>query len=247
MHLDSSIIDFFTSCSLEELENLQLLKRKDTKFLLPFHLLNPFLKDLSSDYKILESNGNRIFNYRNIYYDTPQRTMFLQHHNKKINRYKIRKRIYTDTATSWGEIKQKTKNNTTKKKRILLNSEKIFDEFIKTETPFSISDLSVSLENKFKRITLINSKINEKITVDFDVESFFKEKQIAWPFLGIIEVKSKNINQSLVFDLMKKYGIRAHTFSKYAVAMLYLNNDLKYNNLKETLLLLNKIKQNNDT
>ena len=246
MYLDSTIIDFFDTCSLKELEDLQLLKRKDTKFLLPFNLLDSLLIRLQKDYKILENKGIRVFNYHSIYYDSFEKIMFLQHHNQKMNRYKIRKRIYTDFNLSWGEIKQKTKNNKTIKKRILLDNSIDFNTFINNTSSFSSIDLKEVLQNKFKRISLISKKETEKITIDFDIKSFSLKKEVTWPFLAIVEVKNNNKNQSLIFDLMKQYGIRTHSFSKYATAMVSLNSELKYNNLKETLLLLNKIKKTND-
>ena len=101
------------------------------------------------------------------------------------------------------------------------------------------------LQNNFKRISLINKCVQEKVTIDFGIKSSYKNKHIAWPFLLVVEVKNNIKNKSFVFDIMKKQKVKERSFSKYAMGMITLNPDLKYNNLKETLLLLNKIKDIN--
>ena len=83
----------------------------------------PILLNLQDKYKVLEIDGRRIFNYKTIYLDTHEYMMYLQHHNNKLNRYKIRIREYSDTSSKYLEIKFKTNTDRTVKDRIKLTKE----------------------------------------------------------------------------------------------------------------------------
>ena len=69
--------------------------------------LKQLLEQLSGNYYLLEIDGKRCFNYNTLYYDTPLSDMFFTHIRGKLNRFKVRKRIYMETGTTYFEVKFK--------------------------------------------------------------------------------------------------------------------------------------------
>ena len=105
--------------SLDSLKNAVLMNRVDSKFLLPSALAADLLANMSEEYSVLEINGLRAFNYRTTYYDTPQLAHYLAHHNGRLNRFKIRKRTYVESASSYLEVKFKDNRGRTTKTRMV--------------------------------------------------------------------------------------------------------------------------------
>ena len=112
----------FNCIDLDQLNNVKLQNRKDTKYIFHENKLNKLLSDASQDYKILEINNNRQFFYESIYFDSDDFLLYNQHHNEKRSRYKIRFREYKTTGEVYFEIKEKNNKNTTVKKRYPVTS-----------------------------------------------------------------------------------------------------------------------------
>ena len=74
-----SILDSFNSIRLEEMDNVRLMDRIDTKYLLPANRIPDLLKMMQPGYRVLEINKFRISSYTTIYLDTPDFTFFRQH------------------------------------------------------------------------------------------------------------------------------------------------------------------------
>ncbi|MEI2674984.1 MAG: VTC domain-containing protein [Chitinophagaceae bacterium] len=55
------------------------------KYFFDRNKLPEILEQMSADYKVLDINGTRLFNYRNIYFDTKDFFFYTQHHNKRVN------------------------------------------------------------------------------------------------------------------------------------------------------------------
>ena len=87
-------LKIFSPISLEEMDSVKLLNRIDTKYTFRPNNINEFLESLQSFYRILEINGNRINHYQTLYFDTPNYQLYLDHHNDRVNRYKLRFRKY---------------------------------------------------------------------------------------------------------------------------------------------------------
>ena len=112
----NKIISKFSSVSLDEIDEVKLMNRIDRKYWFHISQLVPFLESTIPYYDILEINGQRLMKYETTYFDTEEDTMFLKHHNQKLNRHKIRQRKYLSTDSSFLEIKYKTNKRRTVKK-----------------------------------------------------------------------------------------------------------------------------------
>ena len=98
----------FNSIDLSELNaSASFLKRIDRKFLVTTNQLCDILSDLSADFQALEIGDKRIFQYDNVYMDTPDYMFYHQHQNKLESRTKIRTRHYVDADMTFFEYKQK--------------------------------------------------------------------------------------------------------------------------------------------
>ena len=108
----------FNSISLEDLDKVQLLNRKDTKFVFSQNKLLQLLDSLKPYYRILEIEGKRSFVYDNTYFDTDEFFFYTQHHNECRKRFKVRYRKYCETNEQYFEIKVKDNKNRTIKYRL---------------------------------------------------------------------------------------------------------------------------------
>ena len=104
--------------SLEEMDKVSLMNRVDQKFILSFTDLCQIIPQLEAEYRILTICDQNVFTYKTDYYDTPGLNMFTDHHNGKLNRFKIRHREYVESNLEFLEIKFKNNKGKTLKKRV---------------------------------------------------------------------------------------------------------------------------------
>lgn len=91
------------------------MERHDTKYILKQDTLDQLLQYLIDYYEVLEIDTKRIFTYHTQYFDTDDYRFYHQHHNRKLIRYKVRRRNYVDSDTMYLEVKFKNnKCKTTK-------------------------------------------------------------------------------------------------------------------------------------
>ncbi len=242
----SDLLTLFRPVNLNQLNHLKLMNRMDSKFVLPIHLLPIILKEASAFYQILEIENHRSFLYKTEYLDSPDMALYLEHHNQRLNRFKIRYRTYTQTGTTFLEIKGKTNKEKTLKSRIEVCEDTHLIEphyqFIESVVPLKERSLQVSSTNFFNRITLISFESNERITLDFGLTMENQFGKTALNHVAIAEVKrEKQTGSSPFFKLLKENRIYQRGFSKYCIGVALLNPKLKQNTFKPTLTFLNKL------
>jgi hypothetical protein len=242
----ASTIRKFKSISLEEMNAVSLMKRTDTKYIIHINSLAPILEDLQKEYQVLEIESRRIMSYSSVYFDTPKFKFYFDHHNGKVNRTKIRQRKYVDSDLTFLEIKQKNGKGETNKSRIQipdfeLDFSPTSKEFI-SETTGQAFDLQPSLWNRFKRITLVHLKDNERATIDIDLTYSMNEKEKSYENIVVVEVKQHRFDRkSVLVKTLKKYKYNPYSISKYCIGIVNLYQHLKYNLFKRKLLKINKI------
>lgn len=242
----------FHFINLKELNKAKLMNRLDNKFLLNLNQLESLLPELKEHYDVLEINGSPIQNYTSYYYDTKDLDMYMDHHNRRANRYKVRQRIYNNSGDSFFEIKCKNNKGFTKKIRIETEKahsrihSKYFD-FISKNTPYHPLQLRRVMENNFDRFTLTNHKRNQRITIDTGITCWCGDKPLELPNLVVAEVKStRNDIDKTIFNLFQQNGIHPGSMSKYSLGMAMLNPQLKQNLFKQRIHTLNKICYDNE-
>jgi hypothetical protein len=244
-----SLLSQYKPHSLDDLNNAGLMNRVDTKYLLPITDLKKLLTVLAPFYTVLEINCSRTFPYQTTYFDTPEFGFYLMHHNGKLNRFKIRHRLYVDSGDLYVEVKHKTNKKVTQKDRVLIDGNTNTRDRINTlvSKPFegSRTPLFKSLVCSYVRIALADEKNGERVTLDFNLS--FKDpnhKQIKQsnPVL-IAEVKRESRKAPSKFiNIMDNFRHKPVSFSKYCIGCAQIHSErLKTNRFKETLIALDRI------
>ena len=169
-----NLINDFETISLEQLDQVKLLDRQDTKFVFNQAQLPLILEKIKPFYKILEIENCSVFKYDNTYFDTDDFLFYRQHHNENRNRFKVRLRKYNSNSNPFFEIKIKNNKNRTVKKRLLMDEvnkhlgkqeQKLVSEII----GLSVEELTPILDIQFSRITLTDKNFNERLTIDMNL------------------------------------------------------------------------------
>lgn len=246
MKNDANILNEFKAIDLSEINKNSFLDRKDTKFFIPEEKINEFLERIKLNYLVLQVNGARLGEYETHYFDTPDLTLYKNHHHGKLNRYKIRIRTYVNSALSFLEVKFKSNKGRTVKSRIKYNILNKLNEtalnFIK-EKGFKNPELLVpSVVINYRRITLLEKNLLEKITIDTLLHFKNNNTSKSIDNIAIIEIKQHNKLISDAVMNLKKMGIKPVSISKYCLAIISLYPNVAKNNFKPKLHQLNKIR-----
>ena len=245
--MDNLKLSEFNSISLKDLDKVQLLNRKDTKFVFSQNKLLQLLDRLKPFYWILEIEGKRTFIYDNTYFDTDEFFFYTQHHNECRKRFKVRHRRYCETNDQYFEIKIKDNKNRTIKKRLKINDGNgHFGEeekrLISETTGLSPQHLIPKLNMQFSRITLADKSFSERLTIDTNLSVLNGTGSKMFDKLVISEIKQKKYNpKSNFIRILRNLKIPEMRFSKYCMGILHVNKEIKYNRFKPKLLQINKI------
>lgn len=250
--INSTSIDFnqllgsFESISLAEMDGVKLLDRIDTKFVFKYNQLYDILEHLRSSYKMLDVNGVKQNRYETLYFDTTDFKLYLDHHNRHDDRYKVRYRKYVDSNLVYFEVKHK--NNKGRTIKIRVKRSDIHDiiegkaaALLNLKTPLLPDGLQSKLWVNYSRITLVNKFSTERLTLDLNLQFKRGEKEKSYNNLVIAEVKQEKSRKSPFYDLMRTKHIRKGSISKYCFGVVALIDGIKKNKFKPKLLNLNKL------
>lgn len=244
------ILNDFESISLEKMDEVRMMKRYDSKFFISEEMLKSVLKDITNDYFVLEIAGTKIQSYNTVYYDTPDNRFYLDHHNGYSKRMKLRKREYSDSGTVFLEVKEKNNKGETRKKRMETNSLKkgLSEEetrFVKQNTNLKGVKLEPKFNSRFKRITLVSKRLDERCTIDIELHfnSYGAEKNDL-THMAIVELKqNQQFIRSKLARVLKENKVYKLPFSKYCLGRALNEEGLKNNVFKpEIQEIKNQIK-----
>lgn len=238
-----SVLEGFQSHQLADLDKANLMDRVDVKFMLPTSMLPLLLEQLHNHYSILEINGKRVSAYYNQYFDTQGMGFYHDHHNGKLNRFKVRQRTYLDTDTRFLEVKFKNNQKRTIKTRVhcdrFAKQSDGCEAFIQQSMNRPFDDLVISQQGGYQRIALANEASAERLTLDFNLwfQADKGSTKVNLPSFFIAELKQhKRSKRSPFYQLMSQNNIFPASFSKYCIgcALLY-KSSIKTNQFKATL------------
>ncbi len=240
------IIEDFDSITLPEMGKVTLLNRTDVKFVFHRDLLSDILLLAKDDYRSLVINEQRYADYNTYYFDTADYSFYLDHHNKRLNRFKVRTRSYVDSDLHFFEIKFKSNKGRTIKSRIKIAQPEEFisdecAEFLKTKSHISSENLKRSIQVKYKRITLTNREMTERITIDFDMSYLINDAQHEYPDLVILEVKQNKSTKSRLIEILHQQHLHRVSLSKYCFGIASFVDGIKRNNFKNQIRYVKKI------
>lgn len=236
-------ISRLTPVSLAEIDSLKLQNRIDRKFIIQKEQFYQLSEEIFADYSVLSINNKIIQEYQTTYYDTPCLQFYLDHHNRRANRIKIRVRTYSSTGEKFLEVKRRVNSGETRKKRMALVDNRLVDEtverFIMSNSKMVLSLLKPSVQTNFDRITLTSEKNKERVTIDFNLKLILKERSLSLLDYVIIEVKREKDTRNVgIATFLKEKQIYPTAISKYCLAVASLNSEIKHNAFKPILIKL---------
>jgi hypothetical protein len=242
------IVANFLPISLDEMDDVKLMSRTDTKFAFKANKMPLLLQELLPYYRVLEIDGKLIHDYKSLYYDTDNRKFYLDHHNGRVNRNKIRFREYVGSKLTFLEIKRKNNKGKTIKKRMKVDA--ISNELSEKQQSYIEKIIGKPMEVNakqwinFSRITFVHKTQKERLTMDVNLTFENENEKGDMKHIVIAEVKQERMSRSSDFmRIAKEMHILPIRISKYCLTTLALNPELKKNRFKEKVLFINKLKQ----
>lgn len=245
------VVDSFAHHGLSDLGNSSLMNRVDSKFLLPLDSLIDVLNACKPFYSLLKIDGVSFFQYDNIYFDTNKLHFYNHHHNRKLNRHKVRHRHYADVGNSYLEVKFKNNKGRTIKNRCLVDSDPKVAlaenySFLQDYGIPNPDQLIFSQACSYRRISLASDARKERLTLDLNINFSNRLKHAKsddnfnLSDFYIAELKQAKLDrQSPFYRLMRAMGIRPKGFSKYCMGHSLTNNKhIKSNRFKANLIKL---------
>lgn len=181
---------------LEALDSVQLMRRFDTKYVVPESWLPALYEVMAPHAHVLEVNGHRNSAYENLYFEFPDDRFLQDHLRGKARRMKVRERHYCSNGMTFLEVKERLPGGRTVKERMRRSSD--------PNSPLSAEELSFlhqhldlaealepRLQGTFERATLVDFTRKERVTVDRGLQVALSGSPLA-PFLAnlaVIEVK----------------------------------------------------------
>ena len=257
----TEILSQYDPIYLEEMSGIKLMNRTDTKFVTNRRRLEQLLEMAQTNYRVQEIDGRRTATYYTVYFDTDARDMFLTHHNGILNRQKLRIRSYVDSGLSFLEVKTKNNHRRTRKRRISIDDfdpnrprydisfapgspdELLFGDFLGNNLLYNKATVSQQLENRFSRITLVNRKLTERLTIDCSLafRNLRTGNTKTLDELVIIELKRDGLTESPVLEMLRQLRIHPLGFSKYCMGTAMTDLGIKQNRFKSRIRDIEKI------
>ena len=251
-----NILAQFDPISLAEMESVKLMNRIDTKYVVTARQLPLLLQMAKPDYFVQEIDGVRLAAYDTVYYDTDSLDMYIRHHDRQLVRQKIRVRKYVDSDLTFLEIKRKNNKGRTKKKRIsvpgfalsgdIVGSDKpdcTVADFVARKSRYTWEQISPKLTTKFHRITLVNRRKTERLTIDLDISwvNLLTGVVKTYPDLVIVELKRDGNVPSPMLGIMQQLRISPLKISKYCIGTALTSPEVKQNRFKYKIRRIEKL------
>jgi len=242
------LIDGFEPISLEQMKDIRLMNRVDTKYVTNTGALARILALAQSKYYMQQTDAIRSSHYTTDYYDTDDLNMYTIHHDGRSTREKIRVRSYADFDLSFFEIKKKNNKKKTSKKRIPVHDGYSvcgpeISDFMERHSRYSPQSISPSLSNDFYRLTLVNHDKTERVTIDYDLKFTNPRTSLSRSLtdIVIVEVKRDGNTFSPIRDILRQCRVMPVSISKYCIGQAVTNPAIKRNRFKAKLKMMDKL------
>ncbi len=241
-----SVLESFSTISLEEMKQVKLMNRTDTKFVATEDQLMRLLSLASEAYMLQSIDGEVLMPYYTRYYDTTDCEMYCNHLHGKLTRNKVRVRRYEGSGVEFLEVKRKNNKGRTDKKRIpsgdgLADSDRA--DFLLKMSGYEAEALKPQIENRFYRLTLVNRNKTERLTIDTKLRfhNLVSGADCDLSGLVIIELKRDGRVASPIASMLRELRIKQSGFSKYCMGMALTNPALPSNRFKPRLRMISKM------
>ncbi|MEO6472374.1 MAG: polyphosphate polymerase domain-containing protein [Aeromicrobium sp.] len=225
------------------MEQAALQTRVDRKYLVPAEVIAKVIGELDGSLNALEINGKRLFGYQSVYFDTEDYQCFNNHLQGRRRRFKVRTRSYVDSGDCMLEVKLKGGRSETMKSRLPYDSEDAFR--LTAEGREFITDLIGDEEtgnrlrpvllSAYSRATLIDLNDLSRVTCDVELEWLSANHHSGEP-VGDVLIETKTAGPLSGTDrLLRTYGHRPISISKYCLGVALLNPEMNANPWHRTM------------
>lgn len=227
----------------------QLLRRMDSKFVLPAGDIGELLAGLADDYAVMPVPGATWATYRSLYFDTANLRCFHDHRRGRRIRHKLRIRHYADRELTFFEVKTKHNELVTEKRRLELTagSEQLDVRelaFARAHADLDLADeLAPVARVQYRRLTLIGVSVNERATIDVGLEIMSPggECYSLGP-IAVVELKRPTLDGgSPIRQRLTSGGHRERSLSKYMAAVAHVLPEERKNRLLPDLRALDRV------
>ncbi len=233
----SSRLSGLTPIGLPDLvDRAALQTRVDRKYIVPGGEVESLLSGLGAGTEVLEIDGVRTFTYETIYFDTPDLLSYLLTARRRRRRFKIRTRVYLDSALCVLEVKVPGSRGRTVKHRTpyryadqttLAPGRQFVDGVlarqaivIGPEAPFL-----PTLATRYQRSTLFLPETASRVTIDTDLSWYDDHRRLSLSELAVVETKTSSTPSGIDRQLWRR-GHRPVRVSKYCTGLAALRQDL---------------------
>ncbi len=226
---------------LDEMVGLRLMNRMDMKFVTCRKRLEQLLEMARGSYRAQLHEGTRLSPYMTTYWDTGEHLFYLQHHNGRTPRQKVRVRTYVgEEMLTFLEVKTKNNHGRTGKKRVRVAGQDDVTaaaDFVAMQVGHSLGELHPTLRNHFRRLTLVNCGMTERLTIDMGIcfDNLETQDHVGTGELVVIELKRDGAVASPVLEMLRSLRVKPLGFSKYCIGSVMTNPSLKHNEFKPRL------------
>lgn len=240
-------LEGFALGNADLLAQRELLKRVDTKFVVPAHSLGALLESLRGGFALLTAEGAPLDDYVSVYFDTPEHALYHAHRVGRRPRSKVRIRHYSRRDVCFLEVKTKDKYNVTSKFRKKRKSR----DFELSEADRSVLEpilgqLAFGLEPvmriEFPRVTLLSLHDEERLTLDLGVTFRGPLGAREHSNAVIAEIKQSHFGpRTPGMRAFREIGVRPFSISKFCVAVAELGGVEQISPFKPALRTLSRL------
>lgn len=219
----------FAGVSPALLASRALLQRVDRKYTLAARGVEPVLAGLCSSYGVLQAGSALAARYCTIYFDTEDLRLYHAHRRGRAERYKVRVRHHVDREASFVEVKHRNALGRSIKSVLprpfgLSTLDEEAQRFIERHCPVAARELTARLWITFRRITLVGYELDERVTIDCNLEYGNGVASEGWPDAAIAEIKQgRRANHTPSVRALRGARVAECPISKYCVATTRLS------------------------
>lgn len=242
----------FAAAGAALLDSRELLRRVDTKFVIPQAILPTLLPALTDHYALLGSAEAPGSPYRTLYFDTEDLRCFHDHRRGRRIRDKIRIRHYDDRQLSYLEVKSRRTVTHTDKARISIRfGQNSLDDsanaFLIKHSIVPHDLLKPMIWIEFRRIMLVGTQRNERCSFDVGLSLASPcntRRSSALSQFVFVEVKQPSLDlQAPIMRLLYDAQLRPRSASKYILSIMSEYPQLRANRFLPDFRSLQRICQ----
>jgi hypothetical protein len=239
----------------DEWKSAPVKKPHSTKYILHVKTLERLFVRAGSEYLLLKQTEESPSDIGLVYFDTADLRFFRDHIHGKLERCKVRNRIWLGQNKQMLEIWKRSNKGKMKKFKLPMsidNGEMPDDtgDHFQLYTGKTAKQLLATVYIGFKRIVLVSPDFTEKITIDRNI-SFIPAFKLGKPLylkgLAMVEIRKPESGLTSFESELKVSGAIKLNVSKYCLGVVMTHPEIKTNSYKPVLLNIAKIIGNDHT